>query len=34
MVTKFFYLFDRFYMSNQIFTTEHVKAVKIPGFFA
>ena len=25
-------LYDRFFVSNQNFTTEHVKNVKIPGF--
>ena len=25
-------LYDRFFESNQNFTTEHVKIVKIPGF--
>ena len=34
MMTKFFYLYDRFFDSNRIFTTEHVKIVKISGFFA
>ena len=32
MMTKFFYLYNRFLESNQNFTTEHVKIVKIPGF--
>ena len=31
-MTKIFYLYDRFFESNQKFTTEHVKIVKIPGF--
>ena len=33
MMTKTFDLHDRFYESNRNFTTEHVKIVKIPGFF-
>ena len=33
MMTKDFYLFDRTFESNRNFTTEHVKIVKIPGFF-
>ena len=32
MITKTFYLYDRFLESNRNFTTEHVKVVKIPGF--
>ena len=32
-MTKFFYLYDRFFGSNRNFTTEHLKIVKIPGFF-
>ena len=32
-MTNFFYLYDRFFESNQNFTTEHVKIVKTPGFF-
>ena len=27
------YLYDRFFFSTQNFTTEHVKLLKIPGFF-
>ena len=34
MMSKKFYLYDRFFESNQSFTTEHVKIVKIPGFFS
>ena len=34
MMTKNVYLYDRFFDSNQIFTTEHVKIVKIPGFYS
>ena len=34
MMTKTFYLNDRFRESNQNFTTEHVKIVKITGFFS
>ena len=30
---KIFYLYDRFFESNRNFTTEHVKIVKIPGFY-
>ena len=33
MMRNFFYLYDIFFESNQNFTTEHVKIVKIPGFF-
>ena len=29
----FFFVYDRFLESNRNFTTEHVKIVKIPGFF-
>ena len=32
MITKNFYLYDRFLKSIRNFTTEHVKTVKIPGF--
>ena len=32
-MTKYFYLYDRFFELNRNFTTEHVKIVKIPGFF-
>ena len=32
MVTKYFYLYDKFFVLNQNFTAEHVKIVKIPGF--
>ena len=32
MMTKLFYLYDRFFKSNQNVTTERVKIVKIPGF--
>ena len=32
MMSKMFYLYDRFFESNQNFTTKHVKIVKIPGF--
>ena len=32
MMTKDFYLYDRIFESNQNFTTEHVKIVKVPGF--
>ena len=31
---KILYLSERIFESNQNFTTEHVKVVKIPGFFA
>ena len=31
MMTKFFYLYDRFFESNRNFTIEHVKIVKTPG---
>ena len=31
-VDKNLYLYDRFYVSKQNFTTEHVKIVKIPDF--
>jgi len=31
-ITKVFYLYDRFFVSNRNFTTEHVKIIKIPGF--
>ena len=34
IMSKSFYLYDRFFDSNQIFTTEHVKIVKIPGFYS
>ena len=34
MLTNFFYLYDRFFESNRNNTTEHVKTVKIPGFFS
>ena len=30
--TKTFYFYDRFFVSNQNFTAEYVKIVKIPGF--
>ena len=33
MMTKIFYLYDKFFDLNQNYTTEHVKIVKIPGFF-
>ena len=33
MMTKKFYLYDRFFESNRNFTSENVKFVKIPGFF-
>ena len=33
MMTKSFYLYDKFFESNQNFTTEHMKIVKVPGFF-
>ena len=33
MMTNFFHLYDRFFESNGNFTTEHVKIIKIPGFF-
>ena len=29
---NFFYLYNRFFESNQNFTTEYVKTVNIPGF--
>ena len=32
MITKMFYIDDRFFESNRNFTTKHVKIVKIPGF--
>ena len=31
-MTKKLYLYDRIFVSNRSFTTEHVKIVKIPGF--
>ena len=31
-MTKKFYLYDRFIVSNRNFTTEHVKIVKTPLF--
>ena len=34
MITKIFYLYDRFFKLNQNFTTENVKIVKIPGFLS
>ena len=33
-MTKMFYLYDIFSESNQNFTAEHVKIVRIPGFFS
>ena len=33
MMIRFVYLYDRLFKSNKNFTTEHVKIVKIPGFF-
>ena len=33
-MTKHFCLYDRFFESNQNFTSEHVKIVKVPGFFS
>ena len=33
-MTKKFYLYDIFFVSNQNFTTEHVKMLKIPGFYS
>ena len=32
-LTKKLYLYDRFFMSNRIFTTEHVEIVKKHRFF-
>ena len=34
MMTKTFYLYDRFFESNRNFTAKHMKIVKIPGFFS
>ena len=34
MMIRFVYLYDRFFESNRNFTTEHVKIVKVPGFFS
>ena len=31
---QIFYSYDRFFDSNQFFTFEHVKIVKIPGLFS
>ena len=33
MMTKKFYLYDRFFVSNQDFTTKHIKNVKNSRFF-
>ena len=33
MMTKKSYLYDNFFVSNKNFTTEHVKLLKIQGFF-
>ena len=33
MITTKFCLYDRFLISNQNFTTEHVNLIKIPDFF-
>ena len=34
MMTKIFFFYNRIFESNQNFTTEHVKIVKISGFFS
>ena len=33
MTTKIFYLYDRFFVSNRTFTTEHVKILGFSRFF-
>ena len=32
-MTKQSFLYDRFFVSNRYFITEHVKLLKIPGFY-